>query len=443
MTSWTPPPLPARLRSLAALAGYELRMTLRERTGRAVLVTAAALAFLDAALHAQSPLVAGVRASTFGGALVLVPLSLVLVAGSARRDEAVGAAEVVNSRALPADLLFLARFVGNYAAVLVAYLLLVAAVLLCPLILARQLASPLTWVHAFARGTVPLLFAAALGYCSVALARNVLAAALVGLYWLYILIWGDFLSRIFNFTLTQNWPFYAAAAGGVVLATSGIRRYQDRAFRGGALATVFPVAATLLLLGCIVGAWRRVATSHDPPLHRDPFALQLASQYVVSSPRVPGLWLPDQQGRWWRTADTKGKALVFAFWSPQVPASMSALETLRAVRAQTSSAAVAVFAVCLADDHALSPHLAREGHYPFPLVTDVGTHFKVKLENCSPLAEAYELSTLPVIYVTDRAHRLVAHYEPDGEFPAGPVVEAVRRALAAPTPPGVGVERNG
>ena len=269
-------------------------MTLRGHAGLWTVVCACMLAFADAAIRGGSPLVAGVRASMFGCAMVLAPLSLVFVAGSARRDDTAGASDVVNSRPYPAHLLFLARFLGNYAVALFAYALVIVCSLAAPMVLAGTFAGPLIALHAFARGMVPLLVMATLSYCGVSLARNVLAAAVVAVYWLFVLLWGDFLARIFNFTLTQNWPTYTALSLAILLGTMALRRRQDLDARPGLHDRLLPLAATALLIFGLLSAWQRVACSHDKPLRQDPFALQLASQYIQSSPKAPGLWLPDQ-----------------------------------------------------------------------------------------------------------------------------------------------------
>jgi len=259
----------------------------------------------------------------------------------------------------------------------------------------------------------------------------------VALYWLYLLLWGDFLARVFNFSLTQNWPIYGALALSAVLGTAALRRFQDLRRSGVAL----PLAAAGLLVLGLLTAWNRVVHSHDKPLHRDPLAMQLAAQYAKASPRVPGVWLPDQHGRLWRTSSTDGKVLVLAFWSPHDPDSMTVLDDLRTALKDVPRASVACLAVCLADDHALSAHVASEGRYPFTMVTDTGTHFSGKLEDCAPLAEAFELAKLPSVYVTDRGHRLVADLASEGTlYPEG-MAAAIGRALAVPVPPGIGVER--
>jgi hypothetical protein len=273
----------------------------------------------------------------------------------------------------------------------------------------------------------------------VSLARNVLAAAIVGAYWLFVLLWGDFLARIFNFTLSQNWPTYTALSLAALLGTMVICRRQDGTDPGRGGRLLAP-AAIVLLAVAILTAWRCVARSHDRPLRQDPFALQLASQHINASPRAPGFWLPDQHGKLWRTSSLEGKVAVIAFWSPHVPASVEVLDVLRDVRDDAGADDIACVAVCLADDHAISSHVAREGRYRFPMVTDTGTHFDPKLKECAPLSEAYDVSDVPAVFVTDRGRRIVGRLA-GGRGLDSAVAAAVERARAVPVPPRIGVDR--
>ncbi len=429
------------LLSIWALAKHEFRMTLRGSSGLTVTAGVCLLAFIDAASRQHLPIVAGLRASMFGCSMLLVPLSLVFIAGAARRDVSVGAGDVVDSRPFPAHTLFIARFLGNYGVVLFAYVLVIASTLLAPLILGGKFAGPLVGVHAFVRGLVPLLLISALGYCGVALARNVLAAAVVAVYWLFVLLWGDFLARIFNFTLTQNWLVYTLIGVAAVLGTAALKRRQELAGSDSRGGPAMPIAALALIVLGLLTAWSRVATSHDKPLRMDSFALQLASQYAESAARAPGLWLPDQGGDMWRTSTTNGKVVVFAFWSPHVPQSVTVLDGLKKIAEKSEGDRVACMAICLADDHGISAHVAREGRYPFPMVTDTGTHFDPLLKDCSPMSEVFELSSIPRLYVTDQGRRVTTSLEYTDMAHVPIVLSAIEQALAVPVPPGVGVER--
>jgi len=404
-------------------------MTLRERAAWGGGIAAAALAFADAAFQAHSPLVGGIRASTVGGPLLLAPLAIVFVAGAARRDESVSASDVVGSRSLPGHHLLLARLLGQFALTLLLYVVVIVCSLLPALLFEGRVASPLTPVHAFARGIVPLLYLTGLAYCAVSLARNVLAAAVVVVYWLFVLLWGDFLARIFNFALTQNWPTYAALTGAVVLGTLAIRRRMLQVevprWRG-----LLPAAAVALLLLGVGDAYRRVMTSHDKPLHQDGVAIAIAGQHRDTSPRLPGFWLPEKRGQSFSTSETLGRVLVVGVWSPHLPASVSTLDRLQTLREKYDPEQVACVAVTVSNDHAVAPHVASEGGYDFPLVTDTGTHFAGRFEECSPVVEALMLQDMPSLFVTDRARRPVGQLGDTGD-----PIPLVDQALATVVPP--------
>jgi len=410
-------------------------MTLRERAGWGALVAASVLAFADAALRPWTPIVGGLRASTFGGALVLAPLAIVFVAGAARRDEAVSASDMVGSRPYPGHALLLPRFAANYAVALLGYLLVIVCSLLPSLLLGGKVASPLTPLHALVRGLVPLFYVTALAFCAVTLARNVLAAAVVAVYWLFVLLWGDFLARIFDFTLTQNWPTYAALGLAALLGTMAIRRRLERVVTPGRWSKLLPGAAVTLLVFGLLGAWHRVAHSHDKPLRQDPLMLNMAAQYLKGNPRLPGFWLPDQHGRGFRMASAQGRVVAVAFWSPHVPRSVPALDVLREASREFPADQVACMAVALSNDHALSPHVAAEGGYGFPLVSDIGTHYAGNVKDCGPMAEAYVLGDVPYVYVTDRARRFTSMVDPLGPDGREQLRIAIQQALSIPVPP--------
>ncbi|MGQ9732958.1 MAG: peroxiredoxin family protein, partial [Candidatus Zipacnadales bacterium] len=293
----------------------------------------------------------------------------------------------------------------------------------------------LTILYALARGATPLMYLATLAYCAVALSRNVLSAAVVAVYWLFVLLWSDFLARIFDFSLTQNWPTYALLGLSAAMGTVAIRRWLDREPWTSRWAPLLPTTALLLLLSGVLDAVWRVAESHDKPLRQDPFALQMAGQHLDGSPRVPGFWLPDQHSGMFRTASVNGRVLVIGFWSPHVPTSVLMLEQLRRVSQEFPKEQVTCIAVCVANDHAISPHVARAEAYDFPLVTDPGTHYAGRMTECSPVVEAFTVSDVPTIFITDRARRLVERIESTGPQAVEHLRVVVTRALTIPVPP--------
>lgn len=419
---------------LVGLARHEIRMTLRERAGWGAGVTACVLAFLDAALLPHLPIAGGLRASLCGGPLILAPLTIVFVSGAARRDDAFSAGDVIESTPYPAHWLSLARILGLSATTLFLYALVIVSSVLPSLLFAGRLPSPLTLIHAFVRGAVPLLYIVTLTYCAVLLARNVLAGAVVAVYWLFVLLWGDFLARIFNFALTQNWPTYTAVGAGVALGTLAIQRRIIRA-EGGRFSALLPGAAVALICLGVLDAYYRVAHSHDKPLRQDPVMLQMAQQHIEASPRLPGFWLPDQHGRGFRISQAGRRVTVVGFWSPHIPASVELLQRLKKLSSEFPEDQVLPIAVCLSNDHAISPHSASEGGYSFPMVTDIGTHFAGKITDCSPIAEACVIQEVPYVFITDRARRVVASIGPGEAASAEHLAAEVQRALSVPAPP--------
>lgn len=422
------------LRSVLSLAAHEFRITLRGRAGYGGILAACALAFAHSALKPHLPLVSGIQASSVAGSLILTPLAIIFVAGAARRDQAVAAGDVVGSRPYPPHVLLLARLTGNYAVVLLAYALVILSSLAAPVVFAGRWPALLTLVHPFLRGVAPLFYVVALAYCGVAVAGNALAAAMVAVYWLFVFLWGDFLARVFNFSLTQNWPTYVAIGLSVVTATMAWRRWAER-LPATRLGRRLPVMAVALLVLGLLNAWHRVAAGHQRPLHAHPLALKMAGQYLDGGSRAPGFWLPDQHGRRFRMSSTEGRAVVIAFWSPHVPQSVPILEALQSITGEFVAQPVTCVAVCLADDHAISSHVAAEGRYTFPMVTDTGTHFSERLTECAPTAEAYYLGQLPALFVTDRGRRIVARFGSEAATDWRSAAAEVRRALDVRVPP--------
>ena len=147
-------------------------------------------------------------------------------------------------------------------------------------------------------------------------------------------------------------------------------------------------------------------TRHDPPFHPQPLAQAMAGQNVRGN-FAPGFWLPDQRGRRTGLHDQGAHPLLIVFWSPTSPESVDALAHLQRLDQQYAGQGLRTVAICLADDWSASPRLARERGYRFPMLTDTGCHFADKLENSSPLAEAYEVTALPAIFLTDPYRRVL------------------------------------
>ena len=384
------------------LAGHEWRAGVRSSGTVAVLVLVCLVGFLSCAPPGTSAVLAGFRAAR-QGALLLGLLAVALVAGAARRDERYRTEEIVATLSYPADRLLLARFVGSFAVV---YALYVAEVLACAVgaaTIGGGGVSVPALGHALVRGAAPLFFISAASYALTWALRSEVVGGIVALYVLAVVLAAEYLSAAFDYSLSQN----AATYAGLGLAFIGLcmvaarRRQAVEAPRTRAL----PVLATTLLLASLLNGVRTVRTSYDEQFHRDPLTLMLASQHFEGvqrgrPARAPGFWLPNQRGHLFRLSKTDGARRLVLFWSPHVPESLASLEALvRAARQDPSAAQI--IAVCLSNDHWVNRHIAAELRAPFPMASDPSTRYMGKTSDCSAVAEAWDVSTLPQLYVLD------------------------------------------
>jgi len=396
------------------LAGYEMLNYLRGGAGLAAVVLCCAAGIIIGSADGATASLVAYRIARFG-ALGLGFVGLPLLAGGARRDQTTQAADVIQSRPQQAHELMLARWIGGF--LFLAALLTAAA--LSAFIFQGILGGPApegagprisfrAVVDSIGVGLLPLVLLSVLGYCAADLLQNVLASAIVALYWLLVLMGRDYLSRIFDLSLTQNAWAHIPIAAGVLFAAMAVARYRQR-LQNYKKANVPLLSAAFLVLGLGLAAYL-TRTRHDPPMHLHPVTTTVASQSIRSG-RLPGFWLPDQFGKRVRLHDYEGRPLVVGFWSPAVPESMELLNALAIVDRDYGSRGVGVVAVCIADDMSTGRRVGRERGYQFPMVTDTGTHWAEELQTASPLAEAYELSYLPTAFVADGGRNLVSRLE--------------------------------
>ena len=368
------------------------------------------------------------------GAILLGFLSLPLLASSARRDVQTNASEVVLSRPQQAHELLVTRWLGNLCFL---FLLLILVTIFAFGNLTAFGGPPAPgagarftlWAIADALllGALPLVFLSAVGYCAADLLQNVLAAAIVALYWILVLVGRDYLSRIFDLSLSQNAPAYLLLGTAVVLAAAAVARWRQ-GLRTARKANL-PILAAAALVAGLGMAWHFVLVRHDPPFHRHPLALEIGSQSIRCG-RLPGFWLDDQNGRRVKLADYEGKTLVVAFWSPAKPESPAALATLGRLQQEVPAEKLQVVAVCLSDDMATARRFARDSGITFPMLTDTNTHWGEVTAGVSPLAEAYELSELPAVFVADPQRRLLARSDGPSASRWENLAPQVQKALA-------------
>ncbi len=405
------------------LAGYEMLTYLRGGSGLAALVLCFTVGMVLGAADGATASLVAYRLGRFG-AIGLGFLALPLLAAGARRDYTSGASDVIQSRPQQAHELMLARWLGGFLFLLALQVAAAVAAFVFLLVLGDAppdgtgpRASLLALGHAILVGALPLLFLSVIGYCVADLLQNVLAAAIIALYWLLVLLGRDYLSRVFDFSLTQNALAYVLISAGVLFAAMAVARYRQKLANYRRLNV--PVLATVFLVAGLAIAVRFVLIRHDPPLHLHPVAIKVASQTIRGN-RLPGFWLPDQFGKRVQLADYAGAPLVVGFWSPAEPESLETLRALALVHRDYGPRKVGVIGICISDDMWVGRRVARERGYEFPMVTDSGTHWAEDLQTASPLTEAYEVNYLPAVFVADGGRNLVRKLEtvPQSLLPA-------------------------
>jgi peroxiredoxin len=128
----------------------------------------------------------------------------------------------------------------------------------------------------------------------------------------------------------------------------------------------------------------------------------IASQHLEPDGFIPGFWLPGTAGPRTGLRAFEGRILVVGLWSPSVPESLPVLELLRDLHDRYARRGVAVIAICIAEDNAVSGHFARENRYPFPMLYDPGARATENASAGSPVAEAYDAAVLPKLVVAGR-----------------------------------------
>lgn len=391
------------------LLRYELLLAWRSRLGRVVLVVCCLAGVMAGASPGLDPSLAAYRAWRLGS-LLLSFLTLPLMALAARRDDLTRAGDGVESRPQPVGGRTLVRLAGSVLFVFVVYAAMIGATWLSQLAFGGKLPegwgprfSLLAPAHAFVYGLIPLLFVATLAFFVSSLSPNALAVAIVGVYWVLVLVGRDYVSRVFDFSLTQNaWPYFLLSLGLALVVTQLVRR---RGREAGLWQPHLAVPAILLLLAGIQVAHGFVQRRHDPPFHLHPVAVSMGGQNVRED-LMPGFWLPDQRGRRTGLHDLAGGPYLVGFWSPTERDSLALLPIFQRLHDQYADRGLRVIAICLADDWSIARRFAQERGYSFHMLADTNTHWGANIEHSSPLAEAYEATSLPAVYLADRQRRL-------------------------------------
>lgn len=392
------------LRVIGGLAWREMLLGWRSAGFRAAAVICAVAAGTACAEHGTTASLAGYLVSR--QACVLVGLAaLVWMSNTACRDAWMSAEELTLSKPQSSEVLLLARFAGNFALVLLLAVAALAGGAVMQVSWGGTPFVPMAYLDAFVRSFTPLLTLSALGFSLCALFGTPVAGGVVALYWVLVLSGRDYVSRIFNFSLTQNSPVYLLLSAGVLALT--LLTYRPHR-RGELRRWPRPlVAATAGLLALAVGlAITFTRSRYDPPLHMLEGMEAIRSQHLQPDGRLPGFWLPGTAGPRVGLHAFEGRILVVGLWSPAVPESLPMLEFLRHVQQQLGARGVTPIAICISDDTAVAGHFARENRYPFPMLLDPGARITEAASAGSPVAEAYDANVLPKLVIADRERQI-------------------------------------
>jgi hypothetical protein len=395
--------MPEALPALLSLCRREFDLAVRAPSFRWPCLVLMALA---AAIGAGEPQSAAM--GTYAAYRMVGPwfgfLALFWATSAALRDRWGKTEPLVLSKPVVLEGLVAARFLGSFGATVLGLTAILAAAVAAQGIAAGRLPSFLALALRLPPALPGLFYLAALGFTLSLLLRSPLAAASGALYWVLVLLAGEYVARVFNVTLPQNGAIYALAGVGVVLLAVLLYRRADRG--RGRWTSALAGGAAAAFLAALIAAVAIVGRSHDVPLRQDELSLSIMAQPLRAGERAPGFWLPDQNGRPYGLHRADDRILLLVFWSPDAPHSVPALETAAEVERQFGARGVVPVAVCLTEDHGVSSYFAHVDGHRFPMVTDVGTRWSDSLVDTSPVGAAYEIKQMPALVLTDRERRV-------------------------------------
>ena len=412
----------------AALAWRELQAGLRARAFLVGALGCSVAAAIWCSRPPASAALAGYETAWLGRVVVAI-YGVLMFANLAVRDRWAGAVEIVDSKPVRASILALARFAGNLAVLWVLLTVQTVAGLVAASIASGHIARPIAIWDVWARSGTGVFYLCAMAYTLSMAFGSRLAAWVAALYWLLVLLGRDYLPRIFNFTLTQNAAVYLPVAVGLLWLTGLI---MDRRHRG--VWPTGPGMAWSILLIALGPTWGAafVVARHDPPFHYDLMAQAVASQHELVGERAPGFALPEARGGTVQLHDFPNQRLVILVWSPHVPQSVVALETLARTRASWEEPDVQLVAVCIDEDWATARDAVREGDFAFPMAYDPDAVYVHPPRDGSPVAEAYDCASLPHVTVTDGRRTVADVTQGQAELLDAWVRVALRKAQEGP-----------
>lgn len=355
-------------------------------------------------------------------------VAIVWMSMLATRDGSLRTRTLVFSKPQPGERMALAKFVGGMAQNIGFLVALFAGSVLFRLVGGAPVSEFAVYVLQFWRALGVIFFASAASYTLALLSDSVIAGILVGLYIVLTMAGRSFLGKYYYPAPLQNVTAYVAL-GGTLLCIA--LRFYARKRRGATLPSQWLAFTGVILAGITIYQFNAVIqASHDPPKHLNPALDLMATQDTNVGRKAAGFLLPDQNGVLTGIAQFKGNILVISLWSPADPDSAQLLSFLNAIQDKNRDKGVQVVAVCLSEDNSAARTIANGEGLHFPVVTDWGTTSVPEKLAMSPIASAYRTTSLPMVAITDRRHRIVNIMRGTTCYDGNTLNSAVQKELA-------------
>ena len=255
----------------------------------------------------------------------------------------------------------------------------------------------------FGRAALTVVIVGTLSFALSRMMRSPLGGIIILFAWFCTMGGLQFVPAYLRPDYAQNRALFLPVAA-VVLCVAAL--LVERFRRGELRRPLFPVV-TILVLALAAAAGGAHAYSATPRLYHDIPTIwgRIADQHIQVGHRVPGFWLPDGRGGTVRTASYPGKVLLIYIFAADDMDAARALPALERIRREFGERGVQPIGVTLSPDHGDGVALARTGGYGFPIGSDITT-VKASVPPETAVAAAYNIQLLPMLVVTDRAHRV-------------------------------------
>lgn len=419
---------PHRPPSALSLAGFEARAAMRTTPFRVASIAAflVGLAVGSQAGHGAGPSAwaTGEASWRIFGFVVVVWMSLAAVGDQVLRTDV-----LVYPKPQSTERIVAAKFLAVLAQVLLANAALFLGGICAHYVAHGSLGGAAAFASRYLVSSGTLLFLGAAAYTLALLAGTPLAGAVVGLFLALALAGRSFLAKAYIPAYTQNVPTYMAL--GVACVGAACWFYRP-ARRGGARpAWHAPVLTFVALLVAAGNLKVQLARTHDPLSGEQPALDLMEAQNIVPNNPAPGFLFPDQHRRPTQLSDYEGSIFVIALWSPADPDSATILDRLQQISAKYGKQGVQPVAICISEDVGAAATFALGERLSYPVVEDWGTHHAPDLMDSSPMANAYQVTVLPKVVITDRRRRVKAVLVGIDATAGNLLDEAVKARLAA------------